>query len=156
MRALWKVDHVTVSCAAHVQPSCAPALNCLCCGFSRSRRGRGTGDHATTTRVASAKQWEFVPPVGQEWIGEKTSMDLGDLREEIRQLEAEIAPLQARLELRRIQEKLLVEHQESKTGGNELRIFQPDACAFDCGCCSSQAQRAGKKNSGDATPSASA
>ena len=83
-------------------------------------------------------------------------MDLGDLREEIRQLEAEIAPLQARLELRRIQEKLLVEHQESKTGGNELRIFQPDACAFDCGCCSSQAQRAGKKNSGDATPSASA
>ena len=130
MRALWKVDHVTVSCAAHVQAkSCAPALNCLCCGFSRSRRGRGTGDHATTTRVASAKQWEFVPPVGQEWIGEKTSMDEKELEAEIHHLQAEIAPLQARLELRQIQAKLLLEHNKSNTGGNELRIFQPDACA---------------------------
>lgn len=71
MLAIWKLEKVAVSCIIHTQrktrasgwrPSCT-------CG------SKPTGDHATKTGRARGTIWHFVPPPGQEWIGDKGTGD---------------------------------------------------------------------------------
>lgn len=68
MQAVWKLDKVVVSCIVHKQRSPNRAYGCSCIG-------KPSGDHATKTGRTKGTIWHFVPPQGQEWIGE---MGTGD------------------------------------------------------------------------------
>lgn len=76
MQAIWKLEKVAVSCIVHTQRRTRASgwLSSCTCG-SQPTGDRTTGDHATKTGRARGTIWHFVPPQGQEWIGEKGTGD---------------------------------------------------------------------------------
>lgn len=68
MQSVWKLDKVVVSCIRHTRRPPNRWCGCTCVS-------KPSGDHAKKTGRTKGTIWHFVPPPGQEWIGE---MGTGD------------------------------------------------------------------------------